>query len=101
MLPTDSNFEAQFTFETEASPLPDNSPFQILLFGDWSGGAVKTDLELRQPIEIDRDNFEDVMRRLKVTVQLNLQGNESNLTVLNFNEIEDFHPDTIFNSAPL
>lgn len=101
MLPTDSDFEAQFTFETEASPLADNSPFQILLFGDWSGDAVKKDLELRQPIEIDRDNFEDVMSHLKVNIQLNLSVNESNLTALNFNEIEDFHPDTIFNSAPL
>jgi type VI secretion system protein ImpC len=99
MLPADSDFETQFTFETEAVPIADNSPFQILLLGDWSGASVKTDLELRQPIEIDRDNFEDVMSRLKASVQLDLSNDETSLSVLRFNEIEDFHPDTIFNST--
>ena len=98
MFPTDTDFETQFTFETEANPVADNSPFQILLLGDWSGGAAKPDLSLRRPIEIDRDNFEDVMIRLKVNVELDLVIDKTNLTTLNFNDIEDFHPDKIFNS---
>ena len=98
MFPTNTDFETQFTFETEANPIADNSPFQILLLGDWSGGGAKPDLLLRRPIEIDRDNFEDVMNRLKVNVELDLVGDKTSLITLNFNEIEDFHPDKIFNS---
>ena len=100
MPPINSNLETQFTFETEATPIPDNSPFKILLLGDWSGSAAKTDLSQRQPIEIDRDNFDDVMKRLKVNIELDIFNNESNST-LSFNEIEDFHPDQIFNSVPI
>jgi len=97
MFPTDTDLKTQFTFETESTPVDENSPFQILLLGDWSSGAVKADLFERKPIEIDRDNFEEVMRRLKVSVELDLFDDKNNLTTLSFNEIEDFHPDNLFN----
>ncbi|MDQ3129500.1 MAG: type VI secretion system contractile sheath large subunit [Acidobacteriota bacterium] len=101
MFPTDSDLKTQFTFETESTPIDESSPFQILLFGNWSGRAVKADLSERKPIEIDRDNFEDVMRRLKVSVELNLFDDKSNFTTLSFNEIEDFHPDNLFSSCSM
>ena len=101
MFPIEADFNTQFTFETEATSVNENSPFQILLLGDWSGGVVKADLSARKPIEIDRDNFQDVMRRLKVSVQLNLTGDENDLTILNFTEVDDFHPDNLFNFCPI
>jgi type VI secretion system protein ImpC len=96
MLPIESDFETKFTFETEATSIADDSPFKILLLGDWSGSRVKTDLLQRQPIEIDRDNFDDVMKLLKVNVELDLFDNESDITTLSFGEMEDFHPDKIY-----
>ena len=47
-----------------------DTPFRILVAGDFSGGAGR----IRKPIMVDRDNFEDVMRKLNVGVSLDLQG---------------------------
>jgi type VI secretion system protein ImpC len=50
---------------------------------------------------IDRDNFEDVMRRLGVELSLDLQGDGQDILQLRFEEIDDFHPDKIFHQVSL
>ncbi len=101
MFPTDTNLETQFTFETESTPIDENSPFQILLLGNWSGSAAKAELSARKPFEIDRDNFEDVLRRLKTSIHLDLFNDTENSVALNFNELDDFHPDNLFSLCPI
>ena len=91
------NLESQFTMETSATPIPDDAPFRLLLLGDWSGKRAN----LNRPIFIDRDNFEDVMRKLNVGVTLDLQGNGEETIELTFEELDDFHPDNIFRQVPL
>ena len=63
---TDSNLEGMFTFETGATPSPDDPPFHILFLGDWSGDGAKPELAKRRPFMIDRDNFGALMERLGV-----------------------------------
>ena len=70
MQPTETDFEAMVSMETEAIPVPDDPPFHLLITGDFSGrdNLIKvTDAPLGEPrpIEIDRDNFEQVMKKLK------------------------------------
>ena len=48
-----------------AQPEPE-TPFRILVTGNFSGGVGN----YRRPIEIDRDNFEEVMERVAPAVAL-------------------------------
>jgi type VI secretion system protein ImpC len=80
--------------ETSENPAPD-SAFRILLLGDWSGRSTTPSESFsqehsRRPVFIDRDNFDDVMRRMNLRLDL---GSEINLE---FAELDDFHPDRIF-----
>jgi type VI secretion system protein ImpC len=101
MFPSDSNLESKFTFETNANPISEEPPFHILLLGDWSGNLKRPELSERRPIGIDRDNFDSVMRKLKVGLVLDLYEDGNNILQFEFNELEDFHPDNIFRQIPL
>lgn len=100
MFPSDSNLESAFTFERPSNPLADAPPFQILLPGDWSGHAVKKDLSLRRPISIDRDNFDEIVERLNVCLNLDLNG-DGNILSLDFRQLDDFHPDNLYRRVSL
>lgn len=104
MFPSDTNFDTKVTLETDSTPSVEKPPFHILFLGDWSGRenrrANSDSLNLR-PIEIDRDNFDDIMRKLRVRLDLDFQGNGENTLSLEFNELDDFHPDGIFQRLPL
>jgi type VI secretion system protein ImpC len=67
---------------TPARPLPDE-PFRILLIGDFSGQTHW------RPIEVDRDNLDDVMAALGVSA-----------LGIGFNRVEDFHPDHLYETLP-
>jgi type VI secretion system protein ImpC len=76
-----------------ANPEPE-TPFRILVAGNFSGGAGR----YRRPIEIDRDNFDQVMERVAPELRLPLGAAE---VFLSFREMDDFHPDRLFaNLAP-
>jgi type VI secretion system protein ImpC len=94
----DSSFsEVHLGEQDEADPLaldPDR-PFRILLAGDFSGRSWRDNPPRPfTPQRIDRDNFDDVLAAMKVS--LNLHG-----ITLSFRELEDFHPDRIYQSTPL
>ncbi len=101
MFPSDSNFESNFTFETPANPLPDALPFHMLFLGDWCGHSARSSLNERRPLAIDRDNFDEVLRRLDVTLDLDFQGDGQTSLHLQFAELEDFHPDNLFQRVSL
>jgi len=78
--------------QEEASPveLDPERPFRILLAGDFSGRSWRENAARPfTPLRIDRDNFDDVLASLQVG--LNLHGLH-----LAFRELEDFHPDRIY-----
>jgi type VI secretion system protein ImpC len=102
---TDDN-ETKVKLETGGNALPDEMPFRLLFIGDWSGRASRTDsleadLRGRKPLVIDRDNYEEVMRRLKVELALDLESDGRDVLQLRFTELDDFHPDRIFHQVPL
>ncbi|RDH81598.1 MAG: hypothetical protein DIZ80_16125 [endosymbiont of Galathealinum brachiosum] len=73
-----------------------NTPFCIAILGDFSGGLKNTsDLKnKRRLIEIDRDNLEEVMADFKINLNLNLSDSETINIALN--ELDDFHPDELY-----
>ena len=107
MLPTEkSGLEFEFSMEKEAIPIEEDPPFKILLLGDYSGrenlaASMDSTLTKTKPIEVDRDNFQDLMRKLNTSLRLGLQDNSEQTLLLNFGEIDDFHPDQIFNKVSI
>jgi type VI secretion system protein ImpC len=64
-----------------ATEIEPETPFRVLLLGDFSGRASTN----WKPVEIDRDNFEEVLAR----VGPGFGG-------IRFRELDDFHPDRIY-----
>jgi type VI secretion system protein ImpC len=90
--------------DLEAKPRPtetrSETPFRILLLGDFSGRANRGEpspARLR-PYLIDRDNFDEVLSRVRPVLEL---GEHGRSIVLRFRELEDFHPDRIFERHPV
>jgi type VI secretion system protein ImpC len=106
-MPKSISFEApeiNLTASMEVSKsLPESdTPFRIALLGDWSG-QTKRNLPTNEsqpsdlrPIPVDRDNFDEVMRKLGVEVHLKLNDAASSPITLQFNELDDFLPDRIY-----
>jgi type VI secretion system protein ImpC len=80
--------------EADELPRPEpDTPFRILVVGDFTGGIGRT----RKAIAVDRDNFDDVMGRLAPALHMSFGSVEVPLT---FRELEDFHPDRLFERLP-
>jgi type VI secretion system protein ImpC len=75
------------------------TPFCIAILGDFSGRAnrgvsdTKT-ISKRRAWLVDRDNFDEVLSRSGAEIQLPIE--DSGLLRLRFSELEDFHPDRVF-----
>ncbi len=98
MFPKDPDLEAEFTLESEKSGVVEDRPFHLLVLGDWTADGTKRDLDRRRPLEIDRDNFDDVLNGLGVELGLELGGSRIELE---FRSLEDFHPDEIYKRVPV
>ncbi|MDQ4122196.1 MAG: type VI secretion system contractile sheath small subunit [Acidobacteriota bacterium] len=77
-------------------------PFVVGVLGDFAGNPEEPlpGLKQRKFVEIDRDNFNQVMAgmrpRISYAVENKLQNDETRLGVdLRFNSIEDFDPDNV------
>lgn len=84
---------------TEALPprAKTEDPFRILILGDFSGRHSGT----RKPIQVDRDNFDRVLRALSVQLDLRLGSAPAAPVSLRFDELQDFEPDRIFERCDL
>lgn len=73
----------------EIPPGDPDRPFRILVAGNFSGGAGR----IRTPVQIDRDNFDEVLSLFAPEVRLELAHEP---VPVRFEELEDFHPDRLF-----
>ncbi|HTX37413.1 MAG TPA: type VI secretion system contractile sheath large subunit [Bryobacteraceae bacterium] len=79
--------------QTDRVELDPDKPFRILLVGDFSGRAWrKNPPHTFTPQPVDRDNFDEVLEDMQVS--LRLHG-----ATIPFREMEDFHPDHIYQAA--
>ncbi len=88
-----------YDVETEGAVVEKELPFVMGVMGDFSGDPTEPlkPLKDRKFIQIDRDNFNDVMARmtpgLNLRVENTLTGDGSEMAVqLKFNSMEDFEP---------
>jgi len=96
-----------YEVETEGAEILRELPFVVGIMGDFSGDPTEAlrPLSDRKFIQIDRDNFNDVMTRmtpgLNIRVANKLADDGSEMAVaLKFNSIEDFEPGRVAEQVP-
>jgi type VI secretion system protein ImpB len=96
-----------YDVETEGAQVMRELPFVVGVMGDFSGDSTQPPKPLseRKFIQIDRDNFNDVMARmtpgLNLKVDNKLADDGSQMAVnLAFNAMEDFEPARIAAQVP-
>jgi len=95
-----------YEVETEGAMVQKELPFVVGVLGDFSGDPTEPlkSMKDRKFIQIDRDNFNDVMGRMTPGLQFKaentLADDGSELAVdLKFNSIEDFEPGAVVNQV--
>jgi type VI secretion system protein ImpB len=96
-----------YDVETEGAAIVRELPFVMGVMGDFSGDptAPLQAMSERKFVQIDRDNFNDVMARmnpgLKLKVDNKLSEDGGQMAVdLKFNSIEDFEPGRVAAQVP-
>lgn len=96
-----------YEVETGGALVQKELPFVVGVMGDFSGDPTEPlkPLRDRKFVQIDRDNFNDVMSRmtpgLNLKVKNTLQNDGSDMAVqLKFNSIDDFDPGNIAAQVP-
>ncbi|MCG3183076.1 MAG: hypothetical protein ICCCNLDF_01160 [Planctomycetes bacterium] len=81
-------------------------PLKLLVMGDFTLGQDDTPLENRKPVNIDKDNFNDVMKNQNINININvkntLSGKEGEELSANlkFKTLKDFDPDAVARQVP-
>ncbi|MBN8758456.1 MULTISPECIES: type VI secretion system contractile sheath small subunit [Variovorax] len=98
----------QITYDVEIGDAVEKKelPLVVGLLADLSGQPVQPlpKLKERRFVEIDRDNFDEVLGnispRLDLSVSDTLKGDGNLKIELNFKEFGDFHPEAIVSQVP-
>ncbi len=93
------NIDTNAPAKSNIRPSSPNSPFCIAILGDFSGRTNRSQhepgtLSSRRLIEIDCDNFEQVMARFNISLNLNFAEGEG--IQMSIKELDDFHPDELY-----
>jgi type VI secretion system protein ImpB len=81
-------------------------PLRLLVMGDFTQRADDRMLEEREPINIDKDNFNEVLKEQKISLNLAVPNKisgepDDELNVqLNFESIKDFEPEAVARKTP-
>jgi type VI secretion system protein ImpB len=81
-------------------------PLKMLVMGDFTLKNDETPLEDRKAINIDKDNFNDVMKDHKVSLDVNVKNTlsgkdgEEISAKLKFDTLKDFDPDAVARQVP-
>jgi type VI secretion system protein ImpB len=81
-------------------------PLKVLVMGDFTGGLDDRPLEKREPINIDKDNFNEVLKAQNITLNLTvpnkLSGKEEEemAVKLKMESLKDFGPEAVVEQVP-
>ena len=80
-------------------------PLKLLMVGDYTGKSSDETVEDRAPVNIDKDNFSDVMAGMKLSLDVNVtdtlsEENESMPVHLEFKSMNDLSPDSVAKQVP-
>lgn len=97
------DFELSTLTSFAPSKVRDKTPFRIAILGDFSGrknrglGEVNLSIASHRLIEVDVDNIEELPAKLGTEIHVPVGSTDGPRIVIQFNELEDFHPESIFN----
>ena len=101
-----SSGQIEFELGTQTSFSPwkakEDTPFCIAILADFSGRRNRglcekgASLAARGRIAVDVDNLEELPKKLGCEVQIPLGSKNGPQITLRFNQVDDFHPDRIF-----
>lgn len=81
-------------------------PLKVLVMGDFTLQEDETPVEDRKAINIDKDNFNDVLRSRNLALNVNVKNTlsdepDAQMSVdLDFKSLKDFDPDAVVNKVP-
>lgn len=95
----------KYEIETENGTLSKELPFVVGVMGDFSADAEKKSFKDRKFIQVDKENFNDVMKKMGPELQFRVKNTlidkDSELPVnLKFNSLDDFSPENIVLQVP-
>lgn len=80
-------------------------PLKLMVVGDYSNGAEQRPLSEREPVNINKNNFDNVLSEFSPAVNLCVKntlagdGSEDNVS-LAFREMKDFEPEQVARQIP-
>jgi len=81
-------------------------PLKLMVMGDFASRPDDRPLEERKPVQLDKDNFDDVMAQHKLSLSFNvadkLSGKEGQELPVNvhFSSMKDFSPAAVAKQVP-
>ena len=93
-------FQAEFGNPNKKARLAGSDKFRLAVVGDFSGRANKGEIETgaalakRKPLNIHFDNFDAVIARLNIALDLPVGSTGS--THIKIESMDDFHPDELY-----
>jgi type VI secretion system protein ImpB len=81
-------------------------PLKLLMLGDFTGKPNDEPVEDRDPVNINKDNFNDVMSSMNLSVDLNVpdtlsEKDDDQMQVhLDFKSMNDLSPDSVASQVP-
>lgn len=80
-------------------------PLKLVVLGDFTNGQENSAIEDRKPVNINKDNFNDVMRGYNINVNFavtdKLSGGDAEIPVnLKLESLKDLTPDSIARQIP-
>jgi type VI secretion system protein ImpB len=80
-------------------------PLKLLMLGDYTGKASDETVEERDPINIDKDNFDDVMAGFNLSLDMNvgntLSEEDDDMAVhIDIKSMKDLSPDSVAKQVP-
>ncbi|NQU75811.1 MAG: type VI secretion system contractile sheath small subunit, partial [Planctomycetes bacterium] len=98
--------DLEFALGTRTAPSPqragDDAPFSIAILGDFTGrgagGPTQSAgfLSDRRPIPVDVDNIDRLPGKLAAGVHVPAGDADGPAVEIGFGELDDFHPDRLF-----
>ncbi|MCP4075377.1 MAG: type VI secretion system contractile sheath small subunit [Gammaproteobacteria bacterium] len=81
-------------------------PLKLMMLGDYTGRESEVPVEDREPININKDNFNDVMSGMNLSMDLNIhdtlseQDDDEMSVHLDIKSMNDLGPDSIARQVP-
>ncbi len=79
-------------------------PFRLLVMGDYTGKDDKRPIDEREPLDINKSNFDSVMQSFNLSLDLSVKdkitGSGEMPVNLRFGTLKDFRPESIARQVP-